>query len=186
MDVKIAFLNGPIKEEVYVSQLDGFVDLTFQIMFILFGKLFMVSNKLYEHGCHDDCKSTSGGIQFLGEKLVSWSSKKQDCTTMSTAEAEYRNCNFMQSGTTFAYKNINIRYHFIKEHVEQGTTELYFVGTEYQLADLFTKALPKERKNKISLFGLFMKGISLQGGVYGKFGLKPNSIASKGTEIVNH
>ncbi|GKA15878.1 hypothetical protein Tco_0695625 [Tanacetum coccineum] len=40
-------------------------------------------------GCNDDCKSTSGGIQFLGEKLVSWSSKKQDCTAMSTAEAEY-------------------------------------------------------------------------------------------------
>ncbi|GKD31130.1 hypothetical protein Tco_1241908 [Tanacetum coccineum] len=37
----------------------------------------------------DDCKSTSGGLQFLGEKLVSWSSKKQDCTAMSTAEAEY-------------------------------------------------------------------------------------------------
>ncbi|GJU17055.1 hypothetical protein Tco_1145021 [Tanacetum coccineum] len=40
-------------------------------------------------GCNDDFKSTSGGIQFLGDKLVSWSSKKQDCTTMSTAEAEY-------------------------------------------------------------------------------------------------
>ncbi|GJV74734.1 retrovirus-related pol polyprotein from transposon TNT 1-94 [Tanacetum coccineum] len=40
-------------------------------------------------GCKDDCKSTSGGLQFLGEKLVSWSSKKQDCTAMSTAEAEY-------------------------------------------------------------------------------------------------
>ncbi|GJW73069.1 hypothetical protein Tco_0132439 [Tanacetum coccineum] len=37
----------------------------------------------------DDCKSTSGGLQFLGEKLVIWSSKKQDCTAMSTAEAEY-------------------------------------------------------------------------------------------------
>ncbi|GJR21404.1 hypothetical protein Tco_0969931 [Tanacetum coccineum] len=33
-------------------------------------------------GCHEDCKSTSGGIQFLGDKLVSWSSKKQDCTAM--------------------------------------------------------------------------------------------------------
>ncbi|GJS24103.1 retrovirus-related pol polyprotein from transposon TNT 1-94 [Tanacetum coccineum] len=40
-------------------------------------------------GCNDNCKSTSGGIQFLGDKLVSWSSKKQDCTTMSTAEVEY-------------------------------------------------------------------------------------------------
>ncbi|GJS31199.1 retrovirus-related pol polyprotein from transposon TNT 1-94 [Tanacetum coccineum] len=35
-------------------------------------------------------------------------------------------------------------HHFTKEHVEKGTIELYFVGTEYQLADLFTKALPKE------------------------------------------
>ncbi|GJX69112.1 hypothetical protein Tco_0304839 [Tanacetum coccineum] len=40
-------------------------------------------------GCKDDCKSTSGGLQFLGRKLVSWSSKKQGCTAMSTAEAEY-------------------------------------------------------------------------------------------------
>nr|GEY52432.1 uncharacterized mitochondrial protein AtMg00810-like [Tanacetum cinerariifolium] len=40
-------------------------------------------------GCKDTFKSTSGGAQFLGEKLVSWSSKKQDCTTLSTAEAEY-------------------------------------------------------------------------------------------------
>nr|GFA34207.1 hypothetical protein [Tanacetum cinerariifolium] len=38
-------------------------------------------------GCLDSRKSTSGGIQFLGgDKLVSWSSKKQDCTSMSSAE----------------------------------------------------------------------------------------------------
>ncbi|GKA73005.1 hypothetical protein Tco_0779221 [Tanacetum coccineum] len=99
-------------------------------------------------GCKDDCKSTSGGLQSLGEKLVSWSPKKQDCTAMSTAEAEYVSfaiaisCNPVQHSMT---KHIDIRYHFIKEHVEKGTVELYFVGTEYQLADLFTKALPKER-----------------------------------------
>nr|GEZ56264.1 hypothetical protein [Tanacetum cinerariifolium] len=76
-------------------------------------------------GCLDSRKSTSGGIQFLGgDKLVSWSSKKQDCTSMSSAEAEY---------------------HFIKEKVEKGIVELFFVETEYQLADLFTKALPEER-----------------------------------------
>nr|GEV12416.1 copia protein [Tanacetum cinerariifolium] len=40
-------------------------------------------------GCKDTFNSTSGGAQFLGEKLVSWSSKKQDCTVLSTAEAEY-------------------------------------------------------------------------------------------------
>nr|GFA97927.1 uncharacterized mitochondrial protein AtMg00810-like [Tanacetum cinerariifolium] len=40
-------------------------------------------------GCKDTFKSTFGRAQFLGEKLVSWSSKKQDCTALSTAEAEY-------------------------------------------------------------------------------------------------
>ncbi|GJX44647.1 retrovirus-related pol polyprotein from transposon TNT 1-94 [Tanacetum coccineum] len=76
-------------------------------------------------GCLDTRKSTSGGIQFLGgDKLVSWSSKKQDCTSMSTAKAEF---------------------HFIKEQVERDIVELFFVGTEYQLADLFTKALSEDR-----------------------------------------
>ncbi|GJX35088.1 retrovirus-related pol polyprotein from transposon TNT 1-94 [Tanacetum coccineum] len=40
-------------------------------------------------GCIDTCKSTSKGIQFVGDKLVSWMSKKQDCTAMSSAEVEY-------------------------------------------------------------------------------------------------
>ncbi|GJU04522.1 retrovirus-related pol polyprotein from transposon TNT 1-94 [Tanacetum coccineum] len=41
-------------------------------------------------GCLDSRKTTSGGIQFLGgDKLVSWSLKKQDCTSMSLTEAEY-------------------------------------------------------------------------------------------------
>ncbi|GJT24581.1 retrovirus-related pol polyprotein from transposon TNT 1-94 [Tanacetum coccineum] len=39
--------------------------------------------------CLDTRKSTSRGIQFLGDKLVSWMSKKQNCTAMSSAEAEY-------------------------------------------------------------------------------------------------
>nr|GEW38304.1 ribonuclease H-like domain-containing protein [Tanacetum cinerariifolium] len=40
-------------------------------------------------GCIDSHKSTSGGIQFLGDKLVSWMTKKQNCTAISSAEAEY-------------------------------------------------------------------------------------------------
>nr|GEX95305.1 retrovirus-related Pol polyprotein from transposon TNT 1-94 [Tanacetum cinerariifolium] len=104
-------------------------------------------------GCKDTYKSTSGGAQFLGEKLVSWSSKKQDCTTLSTAEAEYVSlsacsiaisCNPVQHSRT---KYITVRYHFIKEHVEKGTIELYFVKTDYQLAGIFTKALPTDRFN---------------------------------------
>nr|GEX22949.1 retrovirus-related Pol polyprotein from transposon TNT 1-94 [Tanacetum cinerariifolium] len=42
-------------------------------------------------------------------------------------------------------KHIDIRYNFIKEHVENGVIELYFVNMEYQLADLFTKALGRQR-----------------------------------------
>nr|GEX81899.1 hypothetical protein [Tanacetum cinerariifolium] len=101
-------------------------------------------------GCKDSFKSTSSGAQFLGEKLVSWSSKKQDCTALSTTEAEYVSlsacsiaisCNPVQHSRT---KHIAFRYHFIKEHVEKGTIELYFVKTDYQMADILTKALPAD------------------------------------------
>nr|GEV14362.1 copia protein [Tanacetum cinerariifolium] len=51
-------------------------------------------------------------------------------------------CNPVQHSRT---KYITARYHFIKEHVEKGTIELYFFKMGYQLADLFTKALPVER-----------------------------------------
>nr|GEW16177.1 putative reverse transcriptase domain-containing protein [Tanacetum cinerariifolium] len=40
-------------------------------------------------GCKDTFKNTSGGAQFLGEKLVSWSSKKQECTSLLIAKSEY-------------------------------------------------------------------------------------------------
>ncbi|GJZ76411.1 retrovirus-related pol polyprotein from transposon TNT 1-94 [Tanacetum coccineum] len=95
-------------------------------------------------GCHDDWKITLGGLQFLGKNLVSWSSKKQDCTAMFAAKADAIaiSCNLVQLSRI---KHINIQYHFIKEHAERGTVELYFVRTEYQLANLFTKFLPKER-----------------------------------------
>ncbi|GJW25551.1 retrovirus-related pol polyprotein from transposon TNT 1-94 [Tanacetum coccineum] len=54
-------------------------------------------------GCLDSQKSTSGGIQFLGgDKLVSWSSKKQDCTTMSSLEAYHSH--LVQSSLAFPYQ----------------------------------------------------------------------------------
>nr|GFA35615.1 retrovirus-related Pol polyprotein from transposon TNT 1-94 [Tanacetum cinerariifolium] len=131
-------------------------------------------------GCQDTRRSTSGSVQFLGERLISWSSKRQKSAAISSTEAEYialsgccaqilwmRSqlsdydlvfnkipmycdnksaialcCNNVQHSRS---KHIDIRYHFIKEQVEQGVIELYFVNTEYQLADLFTKALGRER-----------------------------------------
>ncbi|GJZ74482.1 hypothetical protein Tco_0638947 [Tanacetum coccineum] len=51
-------------------------------------------------------------------------------------------CNNVQHSRS---KHIDIKFHFIKEHVENGVIELYFVNTEYQLADIFTKALGRER-----------------------------------------
>ncbi|GJT47970.1 retrovirus-related pol polyprotein from transposon TNT 1-94 [Tanacetum coccineum] len=260
MNVKTDFLNGPLKEEVYVSQPEGFIDPKFpnhvyRLKKALYGLKqapracqSQYAIELLKKHSLDECVSmstpmaterldadlqgtptdqmtyrrmigglmylitsrpdiafatfvcaryqarltikhlkevkwiffTSGGLQFLGGKLMSWSSRKQDCTAMSTAEAEYVSlsaccaqviwmrtqlldyrykynripmycdskssiaisCNPVQHSKT---KHIDIRYHFIKEHVEKGIMEIYFVGTEYQLADLFTKALPKER-----------------------------------------
>ncbi|GJW21421.1 retrovirus-related pol polyprotein from transposon TNT 1-94 [Tanacetum coccineum] len=130
-------------------------------------------------GCQDTIKSTSGSMQLLGDRLVSWSSKKQKRTAISSKEAEYialsgccaqilwmrsqltdyglgfnkiplyRDnesvialcCNNVQHSRS---KHINIRHHFIKEQVENGVAELYFVRIEYQLADIFTKPLVRE------------------------------------------
>ncbi|GKB84399.1 hypothetical protein Tco_0956671 [Tanacetum coccineum] len=139
---------------------------------------------------------TSGGAQFLDEKMVSWSSKKQDCTALSTAEAEYVSlsaccaqviwmwtqltdygfhfnkipiyydskssiaisCNPVQHSRT---KHIAFRYHFIKERIEKGTIELFFVKTDYQMADLFIKALLVDRFNYL-VHRLGMRSLSPQ------------------------
>ncbi|GJU68327.1 hypothetical protein Tco_1254586 [Tanacetum coccineum] len=53
-------------------------------------------------------------------------------------------CNNVQHSQV---KHIDVRYHFIKEQVENGIVELYFVRTEYKLAEIFTKPLPRERFN---------------------------------------
>ncbi|GJY60309.1 retrovirus-related pol polyprotein from transposon TNT 1-94 [Tanacetum coccineum] len=109
-----------------------------------------------------------GSLMYLtaSDKLVSWSSKKQKSTAISSTEAEYIAlssaialcCNNVQHSRA---KHIDIRYHFIKEQVENGIVELYFVRTEYQLADIFTKPLPIERFNFL-IEKLGMRSMSLE------------------------
>ncbi|GJV03411.1 retrovirus-related pol polyprotein from transposon TNT 1-94 [Tanacetum coccineum] len=261
MDVKTSFLNGILKEEVYVSQPEGFFDQehlnhVFRLKKCLYGLkqdphalwisigteaaysetrananeggslagihgLFSgrycglvgrmvtlrvstagakgvttgtlgVTSKLDEdlngtpvdptryRGRQDLRKSILGSAQFLGEKLVSCSSKKQKCTAISTTKAEYISLSGCyaqilwmhsqlsyygfdfnkiplycdsQSAIALSYntvqhsrtKHIVVRYHFIKEQVENEVVELYFVKTAYQLADIFTIALARNR-----------------------------------------
>nr|GEV31099.1 retrovirus-related Pol polyprotein from transposon TNT 1-94 [Tanacetum cinerariifolium] len=95
--------------------------------------------------CLDSRKSTSGGIQFRGgDKLVSWLSKKQDCTLMSSAKAEYVSLSACCAQVLWLRtQHTDYGFHFDK--VKKGIVELFFVRTEYQLVDLFTKALPEDR-----------------------------------------
>ncbi|GJS08931.1 integrase, catalytic region, zinc finger, CCHC-type containing protein [Tanacetum coccineum] len=106
-------------------------------------------------GCHDTRRSTSGSAQFLGHRLVSWSSKKQKSTAISTTEAEYialSGCCAQilwmlfntRDPSTIDILSITSSRTFIKEQVERKVVELYFMETKYQLADIFTKALPRE------------------------------------------
>ncbi|KAJ9544465.1 hypothetical protein OSB04_024172 [Centaurea solstitialis] len=130
-------------------------------------------------GCQVDRKSTSRSCHFVGGKLVGWSSKKQNCVSTSTAEAEYvaaasccSQALWMQTQLRdYGYKfdkipilsnpvqhsktkQIDIRYHFLKHNVEKGNVEMYFVNTENQLADIFTKALMR------SVFTILLKNLA--------------------------
>ncbi|GJU94059.1 hypothetical protein Tco_1318815 [Tanacetum coccineum] len=102
-----------------------------------------------------------GGAHFLVEKLIPIYCDSKSAIAIS--------CNPVQHSRT---KHIAVRYHFIKEHVEMGTIELYFVKTDYQLADLFTKALPVDRFNYL-VRRLGMRSLSpknLNGELFGNSG----------------
>ncbi|GJT91797.1 retrovirus-related pol polyprotein from transposon TNT 1-94 [Tanacetum coccineum] len=212
MDVKTAFLNGELKEEVYVSQPEGFVNpdrpmYVYRLKKDLYGlkqapwawydtlSRYLLDNKLskgvvdptyqasptkkhleaikrvfwylrgtinwglwhpkdtamaltayadVDHaGCQDTRRSTSGSAQFLGDILL----KDYDFAFNNIPLYCYNKsaialcCNNVQHSRS---KHIDICHHFIREQVENGVVELYFVMTDYQLSDIFTKALPRE------------------------------------------
>nr|GEU89158.1 integrase, catalytic region, zinc finger, CCHC-type, peptidase aspartic, catalytic [Tanacetum cinerariifolium] len=111
MDVKTSFLNGELKEEVYVSQPEGFIDpdhptlclsseegsVWFKagssgvgIWYLKETAMALIAYADADNAvCQDTRRSTPGTAQFLGDKLVSWASKKQKSTVISTTKAEY-------------------------------------------------------------------------------------------------
>ncbi|GKF85396.1 copia protein [Tanacetum coccineum] len=102
MDVKTAFLNGDLQEEVFAKPTKKHFEAIKPVFRYLKGTINMglwypkdnaMSLTAYtdaDHaGCQDSIRSTSGSAQFLGDRLVSWSSKKQRSTAISTTEAEY-------------------------------------------------------------------------------------------------
>ncbi|GJZ69200.1 retrovirus-related pol polyprotein from transposon TNT 1-94 [Tanacetum coccineum] len=98
-------------------------------------------------GCQDTHRSTSGSccaqILWMRSQLtdngLGFNKIPMYCDNKSAIVLCCKNVQHSRS------KHIDIIFHFIKEHVENGVIELYFVNTEYQLADIFTKALAKER-----------------------------------------
>ncbi|GJY32452.1 uncharacterized mitochondrial protein-like protein [Tanacetum coccineum] len=93
-------------------------------------------------GCQDTRRSTSGFL-WMRSKLTDYglgfNKIPMYCDNKSAIALC---CNNVQHSRS---KHIDIRFHFIKEQVENGVVELYFVNTEYQLADIFTKACWQEK-----------------------------------------
>nr|GEX93523.1 ribonuclease H-like domain-containing protein [Tanacetum cinerariifolium] len=180
MDMKTAFLNGPLKEEIYVAQLDEFVDpdhpeKVYRIRKDLYrlkqAPRAWTSNPpiptwyLYQSGqgssfgltgfsdadharCIDTRKSTSGGIQFLGDKLVSWMLKKQDCTTMSSVEAEYvvlsASCSQVMWMRT-QLQDYGLHYNKIPLYCDSQSAIAISCNPIQHSSDMVTKALPEDR-----------------------------------------
>ncbi|GJY73692.1 retrovirus-related pol polyprotein from transposon TNT 1-94 [Tanacetum coccineum] len=165
MDIKTAFLNGELKEEAKptekhlhaVKRIFRYLKGTIN-MGLWYSKDIDMSLTAYldaDHaGCQDTRHSISGSAQFLDygfhfNKIPLYYDNKSAIALC---------CNNVQHSRA---KHIDVRYHFKKEQVENGIVELYFVRTEYQLADIFTKPLPRQRFN-ILIEKLGMRNMSLE------------------------
>ncbi|GJT07804.1 retrovirus-related pol polyprotein from transposon TNT 1-94 [Tanacetum coccineum] len=177
MDVKTTFLNGEWKEEVYVSQPEGFIDPDHPThVYHLKKALYGIKAEYYKKFGMDSCDlvdtpmvdrlkldedplgipvdqtrfrsmvallMSSLPILWMRSQLTDYGFACNKiplyCDNRSTISLC---CNNVQHSRS---KHIDIRHHFIREQVEKGVVELYFVTTDYQLTDIFTKALLRER-----------------------------------------
>ncbi|GKE46616.1 putative reverse transcriptase, RNA-dependent DNA polymerase, partial [Tanacetum coccineum] len=108
-------------------------------------------------GSHGNRKSTTGGCQFLGRRLISWQCKKQTIVATSSTEAEYvAAANCCGQSTICIVKNpvfhqrtkhIEIRHHFIRDANEKKLIQMLKIHTDENVADLLTKAFDGPRFN---------------------------------------
>ncbi|GKF20617.1 hypothetical protein Tco_0069255, partial [Tanacetum coccineum] len=90
-----------------------------------------------------DRKSTTGGCQFLGKRLISWQCKKQTIVANSTTKVAYvAAVNYCGQNLVFHFKtkHIEIRHHFIKDCYENKLIQVIKIHTDHNVADLLTKA----------------------------------------------
>ncbi|GJY78447.1 putative ribonuclease H-like domain-containing protein [Tanacetum coccineum] len=99
-------------------------------------------------GANLDRKSTTGGCQFLGMRLILWQCKKQTIVATSTTEVEYvaaANCCGQNLVFHSKTKHIKIRHHFIRDAYEKKLIQVLKIHTNDNVADLLTKAFDVSR-----------------------------------------
>ncbi|GJZ85323.1 retrovirus-related pol polyprotein from transposon TNT 1-94 [Tanacetum coccineum] len=173
MDVNTTFLNAELKEEVYVSQLEGFVDPghpthIYRLKKALYGlkqaprawydtlSRFLLENKFSKGVVDPTYQATPTKthlevikrvFQYLRETINMgiWYPKDTAMALTTYADADHAVLLLSAATMSSTLGHIDIRHHFIRKQVENGVVELNFVTTDYQLVDIFTKALPRDR-----------------------------------------
>ncbi|GJV08290.1 retrovirus-related pol polyprotein from transposon TNT 1-94 [Tanacetum coccineum] len=127
MDVKSAFLNGKLKEEVYFKQPIGFESSEFP------NHVCKLNKALY------GLKQTPRVWYLKGTpSLGLWYLKCSDFDLKGYSDSDYVGCNMDMKSTSGACQLLGGK---LVDHILKGDIELHFIPTQYQLADIFTKPL---------------------------------------------